>query len=547
MEPPSPVRSTRRILDLTDGKTRVLLIAGADESQASVDAARNIAIWFRNSDEAAEFRERFSLTVVPCLNPDGLADDVGPLNRRGGDVTHGYPPTGAAYHNETNPEAVYAWRGIGMHAPDLVIELRAGSENGWEIVDDASDQLGLLADRLADVTRIPRDDTLIAQLPNVAACDVGLIPAVRWRGISDDALSAFQKLLIEINELDWQPSAAHLELQRRLNRQPREIVAELLDHYGRELNAVVYIEALAVIGRQRDLASTHGSEDNWLDPVEEIVAPYYSGDRTPKLENGSDVSGHLVFVELARATTGDRQARYIELARAAADLAFDADGNIHSVMPFHNEMSDALFMGGPILSGVGALTGEARYYDACLTHLAFMRELDLREDGLYRHSPLDESAWGRGNGFPAIGVAMCLSDLPEDHPGRDELLASFREHMTALAAHQDYTGCWHQVIDHPESYREFTATCMITFAMLRGVREGWLDTVTFDPVIQRAWHAIKTRIGPDGHLVDVCAGTGKQTSLRAYYDRPALLGQDPRGGAMALLVCNEMAEYVDSQ
>jgi rhamnogalacturonyl hydrolase YesR len=103
------------------------------------------------------------------------------------------------------------------------------------------------------------------------------------------------------------------------------------------------------------------------------------------------------------------------------------------------------------------------------------------------------------------------------------------------------------VIDHPESYREFTATCMITFAMLRGVREGWLDREICDPVIDRAWDAIKTRIGPAGQLVDVCAGTGKQTSLRAYYDRPAILAPDPRGGAMALLVCNEMAEYVEAE
>jgi hypothetical protein len=47
--------------------------------------------------------------------------------------------------------------------------------------------------------------------------------------------------------------------------------------------------------------------------------------------------------------------------------------------------------------------------------------------------------------------------------------------MTALKKHQDPTGAWHQVIDHEESYREFTSTCMITFAIVRGLRRGWLD------------------------------------------------------------------------
>ena len=49
------------------------------------------------------------------------------------------------------------------------------------------------------------------------------------------------------------------------------------------------------------------------------------------------------------------------------------------------------------------------------------------------------------------------------------------------------------------------------------------------------------RIGHDGGLVDVCTGTGKQKSLRDYLDRPAILGSDPRGGAMALLLATELA------
>ena len=53
-----------------------------------------------------------------------------------------------------------------------------------------------------------------------------------------------------------------------------------------------------------------------------------------------------------------------------------------------------------------------RYFrDGSRRHLQFMRELCVRDDGLYRHSPLDESPWGRGNGFPALGLALSLTDL----------------------------------------------------------------------------------------------------------------------------------------
>ncbi|HRX57056.1 MAG TPA: hypothetical protein P5016_21280, partial [Verrucomicrobiales bacterium] len=60
-------------------------------------------------------------------------------------------------------------------------------------------------------------------------------------------------------------------------------------------------------------------------------------------------------------------------------------------------------------------------------------------------------------------------------------------------------------------------------------------------VVDKSWRAVKSRIGHDGHLVDVCTGTGKMMSLRDYYDRTAILGRDDRGGAMALMVATEMA------
>lgn len=55
-------------------------------------------------------------------------------------------------------------------------------------------------------------------------------------------------------------------------------------------------------------------------------------------------------------------------------------------------MSDAVFMAGPILATTGRLTGDQKYFDAAAVHFASMRTYCLREDGLYRHSPLCEAA-----------------------------------------------------------------------------------------------------------------------------------------------------------
>jgi rhamnogalacturonyl hydrolase YesR len=176
----------------------------------------------------------------------------------------------------------------------------------------------------------------------------------------------------------------------------------------------------------------------------------------------------------------------------------------------------------------------------CGRHLRFIRQRTWRGDGLYRHSPLDEAAWGRGNGFAALGLALCLDYLPAEDPLHATLLEAFRVHLRTLLDFQDASGMWRQVIDVPGSYLELSATCMVAMALARGLRRGWLPAARHGAALARAWHGIRARIAFDGELVDVCAGTGKQASLQAYLARPALLGIDPRGGALALLVATEL-------
>ncbi len=392
----------------------------------------------------------------------------------------GFPPKGEAYGK--NSEAHYLWRWIGMHAPDLVVVI--GPDKG-----------------------------LIDALNKYAPGGTGTIPA---RTIN--ATGKFMPSLI--TSLDHEkfhgPSPARAAIQKRLARTPAEVARELAAYYGHDLNDAVYIPAIALIARIR-MGETAD--------VERIVKPYFDGSKPslPEKLTASHLSGHLVFAELFERT---KKPRYQELVRAAAAKAVN-----HSL---YTEMSDGVFMGCPILAKAGR-------FDEMAELINYMRKLCLRPDGLYRHSPLDEAAWGRGNGFPALGLVLSLAEMPKSHPDFGPLLLAFQQHMATLAQHQDPTGMWHQVIDRPESYRELTATAMIAFSMLRGIRNGWLDQSSYLPRVQRAWYALRARIGSGGGLVDVCTGTGKQKSLRDYLDRPAILGSDPRGGAMALLLAAELA------
>ena len=176
--------------------------------------------------------------------------------------------------------------------------------------------------------------------------------------------------------------------------------------------------------------------------------------------------------------------------------------------------------------------------EAALAHLALMQKLCLRPDGLYRHSPLDEAAWGRGNAFPALGMALMISALPPAE--RAKPIADFKRLADALLPFQTRNGMWRQVIDHPAAYEEFSATAMIAAAMHMGLREGWLKGARYKLAVERAWDGIKARTASDGKLMDVCESTGKQPKLEDYLRRTAIWDRDPRGGAMALFLAAEL-------
>ena len=400
-----------------------------------------------------------------------------------------FPPTGVAYRENSESNAL--WRWIGVHAPDLVII--------------AGDQDFGLAQALS---------------ANVVA-EVGRIPARRVPAKGP---------LLRFHDGELAISDAHREMDRRRARTPRELADELARYYGHDFDQPLYIQAIALVAQVRL---------GHIEEVSRLVEPYVNNTKNSlERPNSLVLAGHIIFTELAR-RTGDP--RYLQRVRKAADLGFEPDGQMKESMPYHDQYSDSLFMGTVIAAQAGALTGERKYFDLAARHVAFMQKIVLRPDGLYRHQPFTDAAWGRGNGFPAIGLALALSEFPKDHPDYARLLRDYQAHMAVLARYQDQDGLWRNVVDYPGAYPEFTATAMIGFAMARGVHKGWLPAAQFQPVVDRAWRAITARVGAEGHVVDGCESTTKMKTVDEYLHRAAILGPDPRSGAMALMFATELA------
>src|SRR5579872_295624 len=300
-----------------------------------------------------------------------------------------FPPTGIAYRE--NPESHALWRWIGIAAPDLVLILGQ------------------------------QDFGLAEALSHNAVAGAGQIPA--------RTVPPRPGILRSLKTIPR--SEAHNEMERRLSRTPRQLAEELAQFYGHDFDQPAYIQAVALIGQLR---LGHQAD------VERLVAPFVDGSKDSLARPTSPtLAGQLVFAELAERTQDDR---YVRLVRRTADLGFTPSGEMRESMPLHEEMSDSVFMACPILASAGKLTGEARYFDMAARHFAFMQKLCLRTDGLYRHSPLTDAAWGRGNAFPALGLALALSDFPKDHPSYPVMVRAFQAHMAELARLQDANGMW---------------------------------------------------------------------------------------------------------
>ena len=186
-------------------------------------------------------------------------------------------------------------------------------------------------------------------------------------------------------------------------------------------------------------------------------------------------------------------------------------------------------------------TGDRKFVDrAALEMTAYLRKLQ-RPNGLFYHAPDVPYFWGRGDGWVAAGMTEMLLSLPVNNPHRREILAGYRKMMAALVHYQAADGMWRQLIDHPESWTESSGTGMFTFALIEGVKHGWLPEARYGLAARRGWIALAGYVDQNFDVTNVCVGTGKQNSYDYYMARPRHTG-DFHGQAPVLWAARALLE-----
>jgi rhamnogalacturonyl hydrolase YesR len=215
--------------------------------------------------------------------------------------------------------------------------------------------------------------------------------------------------------------------------------------------------------------------------------------------------------------------RYLEIGQGLADKQWEnptEDGITREARYWIDDM----FMIPAVQVQTFRATNDAKYIDrAALAMAAYLDRLQ-QPNGLFYHAPDVPFFWGRGNGWVAAGMTELLRSLPADHPKRARVMEGYKKMMAALLAAQDPNGMWHQLVDKPDFWPETSGTGMFAFAMVTGVKSGWLDAKTYAPAARKAWLGLVKYIDKDANVREVCVGTNKLNDLQYYLNRPRNTG-----------------------
>jgi rhamnogalacturonyl hydrolase YesR len=303
-------------------------------------------------------------------------------------------------------------------------------------------------------------------------------------------------------------------------KSPREIGKRVAERFApsahQRTNTIIYPEVCAWYG-----ALTFAQLSGDKDLTRRLIARFEPL-LTPAESNLVPTERHVDFsvfgavpLEIYMET---KDKKYLELGRMFADRQWE-NPTPEGLTGETRFWIDDMFMITAVQVQAFRATGDRKYIDrAALEMTAYLDKLQ-QPNGLFYHAPDVPFFWGRGNGWVAVGMAELLRSLPKDHPKRAAVLAGYRKMMGTLLKYQGQDGMWKQLLDHPEAWPETSSTGMFTFAMITGVKNGWLDAKTYGPAARKAWLALTGYIDAEGDIGSVCEGTNKLNDLQYYLDR----------------------------
>ncbi|QIL37881.1 glycosyl hydrolase [Pedobacter sp. HDW13] len=230
------------------------------------------------------------------------------------------------------------------------------------------------------------------------------------------------------------------------------------------------------------------------------------------------------------------QIKYKEIGQDIADKQWMKPGEDVKVTPeqlnaFNNGFTwhtrmwiDDMFMITTLQTQAYRATNDKKYIDRAAKEMVLYLDSLQKQNGLFFHAPDVPFFWARGNGWMAAGMAELLSSLPKNNPDRSRIMKGYQTMMASLLKYQAPSGLWRQLIDEPACWEESSSTGMFTYAMVVGVKKGWLDEKKYGAAVRKAWLGLVAYLDVNGDIKDVCEGTNKKNDKQYYLDRKRVIG-----------------------
>jgi unsaturated rhamnogalacturonyl hydrolase len=244
------------------------------------------------------------------------------------------------------------------------------------------------------------------------------------------------------------------------------------------------------------------------------------------------VDSHVFGVVPLEIYLVDGGQKYLDLGRQIAGQQWE-DPLTNGLTRETRYWIDDMFMISALQIQAYRATQDPQYADRAAGEMAAYLDKLQKPNGLFYHGPEIPFYWGRGNGWFAVGMAEVLSSLPPSNPHYARIMAGYQKMMAGLKHYQSPSGLWRQLIDDDQSWVETSSTGMFTFAMIQGIKHGWLDPAEYGDCARRGWTGLCGYINDDGNVREICVGTNQSKDKQFYLDRPRSVG-DLHGEAPVL-------------
>ena len=106
-------------------------------------------------------------------------------------------------------------------------------------------------------------------------------------------------------------------------------------------------------------------------------------------------------------------------------------------------------------------------------------------------------------GWWFMALVDALDYIPENHPGRADMIGYIRGLAETLPKYQDKAGLWYQVIDQPKrkgNFPEASVTTQCMYAYAKAVNKGYIDA-GYRAVAEKALQGLKDNLIPKSRLI----------------------------------------------